>query len=155
MISFLFPEDLKVASAPLSQAPLYKPKEYQASPTMPSRLPPLVPNRNPPPPPPTYSPPPIPASKYQPAISIREFNPTANHSPEVKRMKSKRSLRAIASLSHLRGVREARAVADRENATPKVDIVLPPLSPVVDDEFWRTGRYPTSPAGGGVAFVAF
>lgn len=148
MISFLFPEDLKVASAPPSQAPLYKTKEYQASPHMPSRLPPRVPNRNPPPPP-------VLAQKDQPAISITELNPTANHIPEVKRMKSKRSLRAIASLSHLRGVKEARAVADRENATPKVDIVLPPLSPVVDDEFWRTGRYPTSPGSGGVAFVAF
>lgn len=154
MISFLFPEDLRVASAPPSQQSPQKPETHGTSPAMPSRLPPRVPNLTPPSPPPIYTTPPVPAQKNQPAISITELN-TNNPSPDIKRTKSKRSLRAIASLSHLRGVKEARAVAERENVPPKVDIVLPPLSPVVDDEFWRTGKYPTSPGGGGMAFVAF
>lgn len=59
-------------------------------------------------------------------------------------------------LSRFKSKREAKGAAKVEKKVEKVDLVLPPLSPVVDEEFWRTGRYPTSsPLSAGVAYAPF
>lgn len=183
MNSFLFPEDLDgpsihfaqrrltvaasnrkavstVKSAP-PQMPSRSPSsipapEISALPP-PTRAPPSIPQQDSsPPPPPAYAPPPIPASQEKAVISIATCAaPNHEQDPKLQRTKSKRSYRQMTSLSGFREKREAKALARAEEAAARIEVVLPPLSPVVDDEFWRTGRYPTSPLGGGMVHVAF
>jgi hypothetical protein len=88
-----------------------------------------------------------------PAISITEVSiPDQRQEPGLQRSKSKWSRREIVGISTFKERREAKARAAA--AMPEIDVVLPPLSPVVDEEFWRTGRYPTEP-GMGVVHVVF
>jgi len=71
-------------------------------------------------------------------------------------MKSKRSSRQFASVVRLKDDRrEVKAVAQADKTTMRAEAYLPPLSPVVDEEFWRTGRYPSSPQGFTMAHVPF
>jgi hypothetical protein len=161
MHSFLFPEDIT--------GPSTRPRAQQTTansrrtiqetnrappPQMPSRAAPTVPEQDVcAPPPPTYAPPPIPMMKVKEkpatAISITELSlriPDQQQEPGLRRSRSK------FSVSSFKERREAKA---RAAATMSdIDVVLPPLSPVVDEEFWRTGRYPTSP-GMGMVHVAF
>jgi len=162
MHSFLFPEDLYAPStrprAQLSTANTRKTTQENSRappPRMPTRAPPTIPQQNvsAPPPPPTYAPPPIPMMKVKEkpatAISITELSlsiPKRQQEPGLQRSRSK------FSVSSFKERREARARAAA--AMPEIDVVLPPLSPIVDEEFWRTGRYPTSP-GMGMVHVAF
>lgn len=161
MHSFLFPEDI---NSPSTQPRLQQPtansrKTTQeiskaTTPRMPARAPPTIPQPNvSAPPPPTYAPPPIPMMKEKPAISITELTiPDRKQEPGLQRSKSMWSRRDIIGVSSFKEKREARARA--AVAMPEID-VLPPLSPVVDEEFWRTGRYPTSPLGSGMVHLAF
>jgi hypothetical protein len=55
----------------------------------------------------------------------------------------------------LRDRREAKAVAREAEATAAFDVFLPPLSPIVDEEFWRTGKYPSSTDGFAMVHVPF
>jgi hypothetical protein len=91
--------------------------------------------------------------KEKSAISITKLSiPDQRHGPELQRSKSKWSRREIVSLANFKERREPKARATA--ALPEIEVVMPPLSPVVDDEFWRTGRYPTEP-GMGVVHVVF
>jgi hypothetical protein len=91
--------------------------------------------------------------KEKPAISSTELTmPDRKQEPGLQRSKSMWSRRDIIGVSSFKERREARARAAA--AMPEID-VLPPLSPVVDEEFWRTGRYPTSPLGSGMVHLAF
>lgn len=163
MHSFLFPEDIN--------GPSTRPKLQQQStantrkttqetsrtptPRMPTRAPPTIPQQEiSAPPPPTYAPPPIPMLKEKPAISITELSiPDRKQEPGLQRSKSMWSRREIIGVSSFKERREAKARAAA--AMPEIDVVLPPLSPIVDEEFWRTGRYPTSPLGSGMVHLAF
>lgn len=158
MNSFLFPEDL-AGPTPLSSQPRLPSLEKAAAtpnhpglPPMPTRAPPRTPRQDNSllsSPLPTRAPPPIPTVKEEPAISIIELN-IASHEPQPD-LQRKKSKREVISFSHLRGTREPKA--KKPSAKPAVE--LPPLSPIVDDEFWRTGRYPTSPQGFMLAHVPF
>ena len=161
MHSFLFPEDIGSLSASLPRIPQESGFEITntKSPPMPSRAPPGVPQQNTsrthvPPPQPSYAPPPPPpCQKDKPTISITELN-TPNHRPEphLKRKKTTRSYRQLISLSQSNDQTVSRA----DKTSSRVEVHLPPLSPVVDEEFWRTGRYPSSPQGGfAMAHVPF
>jgi hypothetical protein len=91
--------------------------------------------------------------KEKPAISITELTiPDSRPEPELQRSKSKWSRREMVSFSNFKERREARARA--AVALPEINVVLPDLSPVVDEEFWRTGRHPTEP-GMGMVHVVF
>ena len=122
---------------------------------MPTRAPPTVPQHSVSvPPPPTYAPPPIAMMKEKASISITELTvPDHVQEPGLQRSKSKWSRRETISMSSFKERREAKARAAA--AVPEIDVVLPPLSPLVDEEFWPTGRYPTSPLGLGMVHVAF
>ena len=160
MHSFLFPEDINGPSTRprLQQSSTNTRKTTQetskAPPRMLTRAPPTIPQQNvSAPPPPTYAPPPIPTMKEKPSISITELAiPHHKQEPGLQRSKSMWSRRDIIGVSSFKERREARARAAA--AMPEID-VLPPLSPVVDEEFWRTGRYPTSPLGSGMVHLAF
>jgi hypothetical protein len=160
MHSFLFPEDINGPSTrprlQQSTASTRKPTQRTNAtpPRMPTRAPPTIPQQAiSAPPPPTYAPPPIPMMKEKPAISITEVSiPDQRQEPGLQRSKSKWSRREIVGISTFKERREAKARAAA--AMPEIDVVLPPLSPVVDEEFWRTGRYPTEP-GMGVVHVVF
>jgi hypothetical protein len=121
---------------------------------MPTRAPPKIPQQDiSAPPPPTYAPPPIPTLKEKPAISITELAiPDQSQGPELQRSKSKWSRREIIGISTFKERREAKARAAA--VLPEIEVVLPDLSPVVDEEFWRTGRYPSEP-GMGMVHVVF
>jgi hypothetical protein len=161
MHSFLFPEDI---DGPLTQrtqrqfAPSTR-KPIQGDtgvlPRMPTRAPPIIPQQTvSTPPPPTYAPPPIPMVKEKAAVSITEIAvPDLKQEPGLQRSKSIWSRRETVSISSFKERREAKARAAAD--MPDIDVFLPPLSPVVDEEFWRTGRYPTSPLGLGMVHVAF
>lgn len=161
MHSFLFPEDINDPSTRprLQQSAASTRKTTQetskAPPQMPTRAPPTIPRQSvSAPPPPAYAPPPIPVMKEKPAISITEITISdRKQEPGLQRSKSMWSRREIISVSSFKERREARARAAA--AMPEIDVVLPPLSPVVDEEFWRTGRYPTSPLGSGIVHMAF
>lgn len=157
MMSFLFPEDLSVAHPSVNKQPSFNTTESSTAPTstppMPSRSPPALPSLETPPLP-AYAPPPLPATKEKPLISVTQLDLPALQD-DARRSKSHRSDQGRMSLSRLRSKREAKSAAKREKITTEVDVFLPPLSPVVDDEFWRTGRYPTSPQSAGVAFAPF
>ncbi|KAM0722408.1 hypothetical protein Q7P37_001849 [Cladosporium fusiforme] len=153
MMSFLFPEDLNVASRPCTkQTSITTTEPAEADidcPPMPARSPPAIPCSKIPPPP-AYAPPPVPVTKERPLISVTQLDMNITHS-EVDKTKSSRASRSLASLSRLKSKREAKQITKKERAITKVDVILPPLSPDVDDEFWRTGRYPTSPQSIGMA----
>lgn len=157
MMSFLFPEDLNVARPSVTRRPslntTYQSATSSNTPPMPSSLPPTVPRLESPPPP-SHAPPAIPITKEKPIISVTQLDLPATQ-VESRRTKSDRSAQSRMSLSRLRSKREAKSAAKREKMSTEVDVFLPPLSPVVDDEFWRTGRYPTSPQSAGLAFVPF
>lgn len=157
MMSFLFPEDLNVAHPSVTKQPSFNTTESSTAPSstppMPSRSPPALPSLETPPPP-SYAPPFIPVTKERSRISATQLDLPAPQD-DARRSKSDRSGQGKMSLSRLRSKREAKSAAKREKVSTEVDVFLPPLSPVVDDEFWRTGRYPTSPQSAGVAFVPF
>lgn len=165
MHSFLFPEDLNGPSTrqrPQQSTANNTRKMIQETsralpPRMPTRAPPSIPQHNisaPPPSPPTYAPPPIPMTKEKPAISITELSiPDQSQEPGLQRSRSKWSRREISSISRIRERREAKARAAA--AMSEVEVALPPLSPVVDEESWRTGRYSPSPRGEGMGYLAF
>lgn len=160
MHSFLFPEDIDRPSTrprlQQSAASTRKPTQRTNAtpPQMPTRAPPTIPQQTiSAPPPPTYAPPPIPVMKEKPAISITELTiPDQRQGPELHRSKSKWSRREIIGISSFKERREAKARAAA--ALHEIDVVLSDLSPVVDEEFWRTGRYPTEP-GMGMVHVVF
>lgn len=164
MHSFLFPEDLNGPTA-LSSQRRSAPSIHATKPVSKTRIPPQMPTRAPPtipqhnlsaPPPPAYAPPPIPVMKENPTISITELNvSTPKQEPGLQRTKSKWSHRQMTSLASLKERREARAVARAAEDAAVIDVVLPPLSPIVDEEFWRTGRYPSSPRGFDLVHVPF
>jgi len=94
--------------------------------------------------------------KEKPSISITELTiPNQRQEPELQRWKSKWSRREIIGISSFKERREAKARA--AEALAEIEVVLPPLSPVVDEEFWRTGRYSvaTSPRGEAMGYLAF
>jgi len=92
--------------------------------------------------------------KEKATISVTEVSVLEmEEKPGLQRSRSKWSRQQIPTLSDLKARREGKARAAA--VKPEIDIVLPPLSPIVDDEFWRTGRYPTSPLGLGMVHVAF
>lgn len=163
MNSFLFPEDLdgpsmqsthrRITTSTRNPVPAANNSPQQ----MPTRAHPSISSQDiTTPPPPAYAPPPVPDLKEKAIVSIVTC-PISDHEPEqqLQRTKSKRSYFQKASLSSFKEKREARALARAEEAASRVEVVLPPLSPVVDDEFWRTGRYPTSPLSNGLVHVAF
>jgi hypothetical protein len=91
--------------------------------------------------------------KEKPAISITELTiPDSSPGPGLQRSKSKWSRREIIGISGFKERREAKARA--AVTLPEIEVLLPDLSPVVDEEFWRTGRYPTEP-GMGMVHVVF
>lgn len=165
MHSFLFPEDIN--GSPTRQRPQQSTTSPRRTttqettrappPRMPTRAPLTIPQQNfSAPPPPTYAPPPIPMLKEKPAISITELAILdQRQEPGLQRSKSKWSRREIINLSSFKERREAKARA--AEAMPEIEVVLPPLSPVVNEEFWRTGRYSvaTSPRGDGMGYLAF
>lgn len=163
MNSFLFPEDLdgppmqsihrRVVASTRKPVPIPK----NSPPQMPTRAPPSIPSQDiTTPPPPAYAPPPVPDLKEKGLVSIVTCAaPDHKQEPQLQRTKSKRSYFQKANLAGFREKREAKALARAEHAAARVEVVLPPLSPVVDDEFWHTGRYPTSPSGNGLVHVAF
>lgn len=161
MHSFLFPEDINGPSTQRTQQRstpnTRKPAQRISgtSPQMLTRAPPTIPQHDIfAPPPPSYAPPPIPAAKEKAAVSVTELAmPVQKQDSRLQRSQSKWSRREIASISGLKERRAAKARAAA--AMAEVDVVLPPLSPVVDEEFWRTGRYPTSPLSLGMVHVAF
>lgn len=154
---FLFPEDLNVAHPPVTKQPSFNATESSTStssaPPMPSRSPPTLPPLETPPPP-AYAPPPIPVAKETPLISVTQLDLPPPQA-DMRRSKGDRSGQGRMSLSRLKSKREAKSAAKREKVSTEVDVFLPPLSPVVDDEIWRTGRCPTSPQSAGVAFAPF
>jgi hypothetical protein len=163
MHSFLFPEDLNGPPAQSSQR-LYasrksKPKTITttASPEMPSRAPPIIPQHDlTAPPPPSHAPPPIPSVKAKSMVSVTELSiPDRQPEPRLQRTESKWSRRQIPSIASLRDRREAKAEARAAEAAAAIDVLLPPLSPIVDEEFWRTGRYPSSTDGFAMVHVPF
>jgi hypothetical protein len=81
--------------------------------------------------------------------------PNQRIEPDLQRTKSKRSYQQVIPFSQLRDRREAKAVSQAEKLASRVEVSLPPVSPVVDEEFWRTGRYPSSPQGFAMAHVPF
>ncbi|GAB7328683.1 hypothetical protein MBLNU13_g00606t1 [Cladosporium sp. NU13] len=107
---------------------------------MPTRAPPTIPQQNvSAPPPPTYAPPPVPVMKEKPSISVTELSISdGKQMPGLQRSKSMWSRREIVGVSSFKERREAKARAAA--AMPEIDVVLPPLSPIVDEEFWRTGN---------------
>lgn len=161
MHSFLFPEDITGPSTRprLQQSAASTRKTSQetskAPPRMPTRAPPTIPQQNvSTPPPPTYASPPVPTMKEKPTISIIELAISdRKQEPGLQRSKSMWSRRETIGISSFKERREAKARAAA--AMPEIDVVLPPLSPIVDEEFWRTGRYPTSPLGSGMVHLAF
>jgi hypothetical protein len=163
MNSFLFPEDI---SSPLTPMPNNLQKSTLGTVNtrtlpMPSRKPPMAPQRNlsgssPPPPQPSHAPPPPPPAKDKPVVLVTELSiPSQQLEPDLQRTKSKRSYRQVIGFSQLRDRREAKAVSQAEKIASRLEVSLPPLSPVVDDEFWRTGRYSSSPQGFTMAHVPF
>ena len=162
MRSFLFPEDINGSSTrprlqQQSSASTRKTTQEisEAPPRMPTRAPPTIPQQNVSAPPPlTHAPPPIPMMKEKPAISITELA-ISDRKQELGLQRSKRiwSRREIIRVSNFKKGSEAKARAAA--AMPEIDVVLPLLSPVVDEEFWRTGRYPNSPLGSGMVNLAF
>jgi hypothetical protein len=163
MNSFLFPEDI---SGPLAPRPnnLQKPKHgvvNARTPPMPSRSPPMAPQQtlsgsSPPPPQPSHAPPPPLLAKEKPVVLVTELSiPNQQLEPDFQRTKSKRSYRQVIGFSQLKDRREAKAVSQAKKLSSRLEVSLPPLSPVVDDEFWRTGRYPSSPQGFAMAHVPF
>jgi hypothetical protein len=163
MHSFLFPEDLNGPPAQPSQRLFASrkskpaPRITTALPKMPSRAPPTIPQHDhPAPPPPAHAPPPIPSTKEKAIVSVTELSiPDRQPEPELRRTKSKWSQRQIPGISGLRDRREAKAVAREAEATAAFDVFLPPLSPIVDEEFWRTGKYPSSTDGFAMVHVPF
>ena len=162
MNSFLFPEDISSPLGPMSTN-LRKSTHGIANartPPMPSRKPPMAPQQSRPessPPQPSHGPPPPPPpAKDKPVVLITEFSiPSQQIEPDLQRAKSKRSYRQVIGFSQLKGRREAKAASQAEKIASRLEVSLPPLSPVVDDEFWRTGRYPSSPQGFTMAYVPF
>ena len=160
MNSFLFPEDI---SSPVAPAPnsLRKTTTNAKSPPIPSRAPPMVPQQQlslsyPSPPQPSHVPPPPPLAKEKPAISVTELSiPNRQIESNLQRTKSKRSYRQAIGFSQLKDRREARAFPQAQRVVKRSEVSLPPLSPVVDEEFWRMGRYPSSPLGFTMAHVPF
>jgi hypothetical protein len=59
------------------------------------------------------------------------------------------------SITGLREKRGAKADARAAEAAAAIDVLLPPLSPIVDEEFWRTGKYPSSTDGFAMVHVPF
>lgn len=152
MNSFLFPEDLHA-----STAPIVKSSDTTRSITTVSnkktqlheRAPPAIPNRKPPPPPTIVAETGTDLLKEKPVVSITELGiPTTERSTEEPT--TTRAMRQSISLKRLKSERE-----QKRSEVTATKIILPPLSPVVDDEFWRTGRYPSSPQGTGSAFMIF
>jgi hypothetical protein len=162
MNSFLFPEDI---SSPLAPMPTNLQKSTLGivnirTPPMPSRKPPMAPQQSrsesSPPPQPSHAPPPPPPAKDKPVVLVTELSlPNRRIEPDLQRTKSKRSYRHVIGFSQLKDRREARAASQAEKIASRIEVSLPPLSPVVDDEFWRTGRYPSSPQGFTMAHVPF
>jgi hypothetical protein len=162
MNSFLFPEDI---SGPLASMPnnLQKPNHgtiNARTPPMPSRSPPMAPQQNPNgsshPPQPSHAPPPPPPAKDKPVVLVTELSiPNQQLESDLQRTKSKRSYRQVIGYSQLKDRREAKAVSQAKKLSSRLEVSLPPLSPVVDDEFWRTGRYSSSPQGFAMAHVPF
>lgn len=158
MHSFLFPENIDRPSPYPFQQPVLSlekatvPTTTTAPPPMPTRAPPAAPQQRVSPSvpsPPARAPPPIPMTKEEPAISVVELHVSSHEPhPELRRAKSKRQ---IISLSLIRSKREPRA----EKTPTKAVVALPPLSPIVDDDFWETGRYPSSPQNFMMAHVPF
>jgi hypothetical protein len=174
MHSFLFPEDLNEPPRHSSQQIFKSTRTLEPIQTATKRLPqipncavPAIPERDllqlsppteaPPmrpqydstvtPPPPAYAPPPIPLPQGKAVILVTEVGaPDHKQVPTLRRTKSKWS-----QISGSRERREAKAVA----RAAVMGGCMPPLSPVVDDEFWRTGRYPSSPQGVAMVHVAF
>jgi hypothetical protein len=163
MHSFLFPEDLNGLPVQSSQQPHASRKSRPASrtntesPKMPARAPPTTPQHGrPTPPPPTHAPPPIPSIKAKAVVSVTELSiPDRQPEPGLQRTKSKWSQRQIPSIISLRDRREAKAETRAAEATAAIDVLLPPLSPIIDEEFWRTGRYPSSTDGCAMVHVPF
>jgi hypothetical protein len=163
MNSFLFPEDISGPLAPTPNNP-QEPKHRTINartPPMPSRPPPVIPQQNlsgssPSPPQPSHAPPPPPLAKDKPVVLVTELSiPNQKLEPDLQRTKSKRSYRQVIGFSQLKDRREAKAVSQANKWSSGLEVSLPPLSPVVDEEFWRTGRYPSSPQGFAMAHVPF
>ena len=147
MHSFLFPEDIN--GSPTRQRP-------QQSTTSPRRTTTQETTRAPPPRMPTRAPLTIPQQNFS-APATTDLRP-ATH-PHVKRKASYLHHRArhprpkararsptieeqmVSPRDHqpleFKERREAKARA--AEAMPEIEVVLPPLSPVVNEEFWRTG----------------
>jgi hypothetical protein len=124
---------------------------------MPTRAPPTTPQHDrPAPPPPAHAPPPIPSMKEKAVVSVTELSiPDRQPEPELRKTKSKWSQRQMPSITGLRDKIEAKAVARAAEAAAAIDVWLPPLSPIVDEEFWRTGKYPSSTDGFAMVHVPF
>jgi hypothetical protein len=161
MHSFLFPEDISPVLPRTNN--LHKSAlelNNSKTPPVPSRKPPMAPqapiSQSLPPPQPSHAPPPPPLTKDKSLVSVTELSvPTQRIEPNLQRTKSKRSCRQAIGFSQLKDRREAKAVSHAEKIASRPEVVLPPLSPVVDEEFWRTGRYPSSPQGFTMAHVPF
>jgi hypothetical protein len=162
MNSFLFPEDI---SSPVALGPNDRQKSAleiitARTPPMPSRMPPMAPqqdiSRSSPPPQLCRAPPPPPPVKDKPVVLVTELSiPDRQLDSNLQRTKSKRSFRQAIGFSHLKNRRDAKVTSQVERFAARSDVSLPPLSPVVDEEFWRTGRYPSSPLGFSMAHVPF
>jgi len=166
MHSFLFPEDISSVAVPQPNNVQKSVLELSNSkiPSMPSRTPPTVPqsavfrvsSQPSQPSQPCYAPPPPPLKKDEPAISVKELSISDERvEPDLQRMKSKRSYRQAVSFTQFKDRREAKAVARADKTITSGDTESPPLSPLVDEEFWRTGRYPSSSQGFMLAHVPF
>lgn len=163
MNSFLFPEDISSPVALLPNNSLKSTLEItnESPPPMPSRAPPMAPQQNisrstSPPGQPCRAPPPPPLAKEKSIISVTELNVPGQHvESDIQRTKSKRSYRQAIGFSNLKDRREAKASSQAKKIVKGSGVSLPPLSPVVDEEFWRTGRYPSSPLGFTMAHVPF
>lgn len=162
MNSFLFPEDI---SSPVALAPNDRQKSALEitnvrTPPMPSRMPPMAPqqdtSRSFPPSQPCRAPPPPPPVKDKPVVLVTELSiPDRQLDSNLQRTKSKRSYRQAIGFSYLKNRRDAKATSQAERFAARSDVSLPPLSPVVDEGFWRTGRYSSSPLGFSMAHVPF
>jgi hypothetical protein len=161
MNSFLFPEDI---SSPVALGPNDRQRSAleiitARTPPMPSRMPPMAPQQDisrSSPPQPCRAPPPPPPVKDKPVVLVTELSiPDRQLDSNLQRTKSKRSFRQAIGFSQLKNRKDAKAVSQAERFAARSDVSLPPLSPVVDEEFWRTGRYPSSQQGFTMAHVPF
>jgi hypothetical protein len=164
MNSFLFPEDISSPVALLPNTGQKSTLEIASarSPPTPSRAPTMAPQQqvsrsSSTPSQPTYAPPPPPPlPKGKPVISVTELDiPDQQPDSNLHRTKSKRSYRQAIGFSQLKDRREAKAFPPAQKVVKRSEVSLPPLSPVADEEFWRTGRYPSSPLGFTMAHVPF